>query len=90
MTALTENNAVQRRRGCRNQLFRPDLDHNMLHDNSINSEHNSRFWNKIGGFFSFVEASITMNKSAKTALIAIAILVWFCRLLIFCSEYYVN
>lgn len=85
MTSVIENNVVQRRRGSRSQLFRPVSDHDMLHDNSIISEHNW-FWNKIGGVFSLLGNDTTMNKSAKTALIAIAILVCFCRFLILCSD----
>lgn len=83
MNTLTENNAVERRRGCQSQLLRPVSDHDTLDENSINFEPSSRFWNKIGGIFSYLEDNTTMNKSAKTALIAIAILVRFYGLLEF-------
>lgn len=80
MTSVIENNVVQRRRGSQSQLFRPDSDHDMFQDNSIIYEYNNRFWNKIGGIFSLLGNNTTMNRSAKAAFIAIAILVCFCRL----------
>lgn len=77
---LLSVNVVHRKRGCRSPLASHSdeivIDH-------AEHNHNSRFWNRTDGVLSQLSVAV-MHRSTRTALIAIAILVYSLNLIIYC------